>query len=206
MVMAQQSKFDMMKSMREEEDPKADHKFINSKVNIEAMDNGACIVRIPRRLAEEVREKGLDLETLVVDATIERLKMDPKDEIVARIEAAENFLEEAKKYVEKGDPIQASEKLYKVAEECIKALAIRFRVQELEEAKREGRWWTKLLARASAKLSLLVNDPMVLHGWSTAYNLHVWGFHEASLDTDSVKASMPTIEELLAKTKKLIQD
>ena len=163
------------------------------------------VIRLPRKLAMEAKRRGYDIEALAVDAVIGKLNLDPKEEVDARIEVAEHFLEEARKYVEKGDPVQASEKIYKVAEECIKALAIKFKMPEVEEAKREGRWWTKLLARASAKLSSILNEPVILHGWSTAYNLHVWGFHEVALDLDSVKASLPTIEQLLAKTKELIQ-
>jgi hypothetical protein len=36
-----------------------------------------------------------------------------------KLELAERFLEEAKGFMEKEDPVQASEKLYKVAEECV---------------------------------------------------------------------------------------
>ncbi len=162
-------------------------------------------VQIPKRLAEVARERGLDLEALVIDTIIEKLSMDPEDEVIAHVEVAKHFLEEAKRYIEKGDPVQASEKLYKVAEECVKALAIKFRRPEVEEARREGRWWTKLSARVSTKLSLTLNEPTILHGWSTAYNLHVWGFHEMALDLDSVKASLPTIEQLLTKTIELVQ-
>jgi len=135
----------------------------------------------------------------------QRLKLNPQDEITTRIELAKKFLDEARKYIDQGDPVQASEKLYKVAEECIKALAVKFRVPDVEEAKREGRWWTKLLSRASKKLSLLLSEPIISHGWSVGYDLHVWGFHEAALNIDSVKAILPTMEQMLIKTKEIIQ-
>ncbi len=162
-------------------------------------------VHIPKKLVVEATRRGYDIEALITDVLIEKLELDPKEEVDTRIEVAEHFLKEAREYIEKGDAVQASEKLYKVAEECIKALAIKFKMPEVEEAKREGRWWTKLLARASAKLASTLNEPIILHGWSTAYNLHVWGFHEMALDIDSVKASLPTIEQLLAKTRELIK-
>ncbi len=59
--------------------------------------------------------------------------------IGARLELADRYLKEAKECVSKGDSIWASEKLYKVAEECIKALAMEFRIPEANEAYREGR-------------------------------------------------------------------
>jgi len=131
--------------------------------------------------------------------------LDPKEVAAAHIEVAEHFLGEAKEYVEKGDPTQASEKLYKVAEECIKALAIKFNTPEVGDVEREGRWWTKLIAKVSRTLSAVLSDPLIRYAWEDAYDLHVWGFHEAVYSVDQVKTSIPTIEQLLAKTKELIQ-
>jgi len=88
----------------------------------------------------------------------QRLKLNPQEEIITRIELAKKFLDEAKKYISQNDSVQASEKLYKVAEECIKALAIKFKVSEAEEAKKEGRWWTRLLARVAGRLAMLLNE------------------------------------------------
>jgi len=162
-------------------------------------------IEIPRRLAELLRGRGLDPEVYVVDLLIEKLKIDPDAEAALRVEVAERFLEEARKYIEAGDAVQASEKLYKVAEECIKALAVKFRVPEVEEARREGRWWTKLLARASKTLSAVLNDPMIRYAWKDAYDLYVWGFHEVAYSIDHVGLSIPTIEQLLARTKELVK-
>jgi len=162
-------------------------------------------IRLPKSLVVEALKRGLDVEALVVDALIEKLSLNPDEEAAARIELAERFLEEAKKHIEAGDAVQASEKLYKVAEECIKALAVQFKVPEVEEAKREGRWWAKLLARASRTLSALLNDPMIRYAWEDAYDLHVWGFHEAAYSVEHVKMSLPTIEQLLTKAKELVK-
>jgi hypothetical protein len=38
------------------------------------------------------------------------------------IEFIEKFLADGNEYIKRRDPVQASEKLYKVVEECIKAL------------------------------------------------------------------------------------
>jgi len=170
------------------------------------MSEGAIYTaRLPRKLALEASRRGFDVEALIIEALIEKLNLDPGEEAATRIELAEYFLEEAKKYIEAGDAVQASEKLYKVAEECIKALAVKFRVPEVEEARREGRWWTKLLARASRTLSALLNDPMIRYAWEDAYDLHVWGFHEVAYSIDHVRLSIPTIEQLLVRTKELVR-
>jgi hypothetical protein len=55
--------------------------------------------------------------------------------------------------VEQGDPVQASEKLYKAAEEAVKVLARRFALPEHEEAEGKGRWTAILLSSAVRSLS-----------------------------------------------------
>jgi hypothetical protein len=69
-------------------------------------------------------KRGYDIEFLVIDSIVEKLRIDPEEEVAIHIELAERYLDEARRYIDRGDPVQASEKLYKVAEECIKALAI----------------------------------------------------------------------------------
>mgnify|MGYP001772836905 CR=1 FL=1 len=164
---------------------------------------GFVSIYIPKRVVDEVLRRGLDVESFV-DSILEKLKLDPQDEVAIYVELAERFLSEARRYVDRGDPVQASEKLYKVAEECVKALAIKFKVPEAEEARREGRW-TKLLSRAAKRLSAMLSEPIISYGWSVGYDLHVWGFHEAALDLESIKVALPTIEQLLKKVKEVIQ-
>ena len=107
-------------------------------------------------------------------------------------------------YVEKGDPVQSSEKLYRVAGECVKALAVEFNTPEVHEARREGRWWAKLLSRAAKTLSLKLEEPLINIGWSVAYDLRVRSFHEAVLCIEHVKLSLPHIESLLERTRELL--
>jgi len=97
-------------------------------------------IRLPKRLVAEVLRRGFDVELIVVEALLEKLNLDPSEEIATRIEIAEHFLEEAKKHVERGDAVQASENLYKVAEECIKALAVKFKVQVVESLRATRRY------------------------------------------------------------------
>lgn len=168
-------------------------------------EKGFITIHIPKRVVDEARRRGLDVESIVINSILEKLRLDPDEEITIHIELTEKFLDEARKYINLGNLVQASEKPCKVAEECVKALAIKLEVPEAEEAKREGRWWTRLLSRAAKKLSVRLSEPVISQGWSVGYDLHVWGFHKAALDIDSVKATLPTIEHMLVKTKEIIQ-
>jgi len=138
------------------------------------------VVYIPKRIAEEAARRGLDIDDLVLNAVIEELKLDPSEVPRVRVELAERFLEEAKTHLEKGDPVRASEKLYKVAEECVKALAEAFDLPELEEARKRGRWTAYLLGSASRSLAKKLNEPRVEYVWAVAYDVHVGAFTKRS--------------------------
>jgi hypothetical protein len=69
------------------------------------------------------------------------------------VELALRFLEEGKGLVDK-DPIQASEKLYKAAEEAVKALTIYFNlVNIIKSVNERGRWTVTDLERAALEIS-----------------------------------------------------
>ncbi len=110
------------------------------------------------------------------------------------------MFEEAKEFLAKEDSIQASEKLYKVAEETVKALAAEYAKDVVEEVEKEGRWKVGLLEKAIRKISKELN-PEVRHWWDTAYYLHVEGFHEARLDIEGVKERLQEIENLVKLCK-----
>ncbi|MFP3483701.1 MAG: PaREP1 family protein [Caldivirga sp.] len=86
---------------------------------------------------------------------------------------------ECHEYLDRGDPVHASERAYKATEEVIKALAEKFKTVEYQEALREGRWYTYLLSRVSKTLASQLGD-WVLDGWNSAYGLHVWAFMRVS--------------------------
>jgi len=82
------------------------------------MSEGAIYTaRLPRKLTLEASRRGFDVEALIVEALFEKLNLDPGEEAATRVELAGYFLEEAKKHIEAGDSVQASQKLYRVAEE-----------------------------------------------------------------------------------------
>jgi len=106
------------------------------------------------------------------------------------------FLNEGKRHIELNDPVQASEKLYKAAEEAIKVLSKTYAPDLHEEAVAKGRWTTTLLFKAVEKMNQKL-DKKVKNSWDTAWTLHVEGFHEARLDTSYIAASIAAIEELV---------
>jgi hypothetical protein len=116
-----------------------------------------------------------------------------------RIEIIKNLFAEAEEYLAKGDAIQSSEKLYKAAEECIKLLSERFNLPEAKEAEEKGRWTVTLLEKAVRKLSDKISIDVQL-GWDAANYLHVFGFHEAKLEVENVKARIPLIKRLIELT------
>jgi len=118
-----------------------------------------------------------------------------------RIEFITRLLSEAEGYLVKGDPVQSSEKLYKAAEECIKALAERFNLEEVKVAEERGRWTVTLLEKAVGKLVNKLNVDVEL-GWDAANYLHIWGFHEVKLDAEDVKRRVPIIKRLTELTEK----
>ncbi|WP_054857046.1 PaREP1 family protein [Vulcanisaeta sp. JCM 16159] len=110
-------------------------------------------IELPRVIYEKVKERGLDIEDLVMYALMNAMQLDPSELAKARLELAGEYLGEAREYIDKGDVVQASEKLYRAVEECVKALAEKFNTPEYREAVKEGGWFTHLLGRAARTLS-----------------------------------------------------
>jgi len=144
--------------------------------------------------SEETLYREIEECSLRREATVSSLK---------RIELIEHLLSEAASYLEKGDAVQSSEKIYKSAEECIKALTEHFNLEEAKAAEERGRWTLTLLEKAVQKLMKKLGDT-ILMGWDEANYLHVWGFHEGKLDAEAVKIRMPAIEGLIATAKKTL--
>ncbi|MGC9152171.1 MAG: PaREP1 family protein [Vulcanisaeta sp.] len=152
------------------------------------------------RLIRIAEEDGIDIVDLVLQALPRR---DPSEGVRLRIEIAEDYVREYEEYIKKGDPVQASEKLYKTAEECIKALAEKFDLPEHQQALREGRWYTYMLGKVAGRLSKILGD-WVSNGWSNAYLLHVWGFHEGKFSIDDVITYADKIKEMVNETKRVV--
>ena len=146
-------------------------------------------------LIELAKQKGFD-ESELVNILLTAIKPDPGAEYAVRIELARKYLEEGVNLAEK-DPIQASEKLYKAAEEAVKALAYKMRLTEITgEVERRGGWRTDDLFEAISRLSRMHGED-VRRWWATAWELHVWGFHEAKATRSYVAARIKDVENLV---------
>jgi len=103
------------------------------------------------------------------------------------------------------DPVQASEKLYKAAEEAVRALAVYFRLSEvLRQVEERGRWTVTDLEKAATQIARR------LGAWfgascDRANYLHVWGFHEAKLDSDAVRERWPDIEKMVGEAQRVVE-
>jgi hypothetical protein len=160
-------------------------------------------VTIPRRVAEELRRKSVDVEPLVLDFLISFLNLDPQVAAESHLELAVKYLEEGKNLIDK-DPVQASEKLYKAAEEVTKALATHFNLRDiLEDVERSGRCIGKL-EKAVLRISERLGD-WFSAAWDRAWTLHVWGFHEAKFDPEDVRARLPDIERMVSEARKILE-
>jgi hypothetical protein len=125
-------------------------------------------------------------------------------EVLKHLELAERFLEEGRALMDK-DPIQASEKFYKVAEEVVKTLTMYYNLSDiLKTIERKGRWTVTELEEAVELISQRVGEWFIT-SWDSAWAVHVWGFHEAKLNSKAVKIRVPYIERMVLEAKKLIR-
>ena len=92
------------------------------------------------------------------------------------LELAERFLSEGKELVD-GDLVQASEKLYKAAEEAVKAIAAALDLDEAGKALEGGKWTLSLLDDAVYAISEKLGVKELIDWWDSACKLHVDGFH-----------------------------
>ena len=162
-------------------------------------------ITIPRKIAEKAKELNMDLESLALEAILRELKLDPNEEAEIRLELAEKSLKEAKNYVEKKDPTQASEKLYKAVEEYVKILSQLCKLPRYEKAAKEGRWWMQLLGKSARKLSKILKEPKIEQTWTIAYDIHVWGFHEAKYNIEDVEDDVKYAEWIIEYTRKTLK-
>jgi hypothetical protein len=126
--------------------------------------------------------------------------------------SAEEHLNLALRYLEEGrnladkDPVQASEKLYKAAEEAVKTLAIALGLDEARKAVEQGRWSSTLLFDTIDTVAIKLNIKELPLWWRAAWVLHVEGFHEARLSGDRIKKDYKYIEAIVEITKKVLHE
>jgi hypothetical protein len=125
---------------------------------------------------------------------------------------AKQHLEYALKYFGEGksltdkDPVQASEKLYKAAEEVVKAFTVHFNLTDIiRRVDERGRWTATELEKAVLRISGKLGE-WFFDSWDKAWALHVWGFHEAKFDIEDVKRRLPAIEKMVLEAQKIIHE
>ncbi|MCC6021367.1 MAG: PaREP1 family protein [Thermoproteaceae archaeon] len=122
----------------------------------------------------------------------------------AHVKLARRYFEEGRALADR-NPVQASEKLYKAAEEAVKALAVRFQLAEvLKQAGERGRWTVTDLERAVSQIARRLG-PWARASWDAANYLHVWGFHEARLDADAVRERLADVERLVGEAERAVR-
>jgi len=114
------------------------------------------------------------------------------------------YLEEGRTLIEKG-PVQASEKLYKAAEEAVKALATGLDLEQAKMAAKDGAWWTRLLNLAAEALAEKLGMEEYALWWKVAYYLHVEGFLEARLNSEDVKRNYRYVEALVTTAENILK-
>ena len=160
-------------------------------------------ILIPSRLVDELRRRGLSVEDIVIDALLKALDADPTTAAEIRLDVARKYLGEGEALIDK-DPVQASEKLYKACEEAIRALAIYNGLSEiLAKVEERGRWAVTELEKAVEILSDMIRE-WILASWDAAWSLHVWGFHEAKLDSEAVTRRAKQIRKLIIESERII--
>jgi plasmid stabilization system protein ParE len=130
--------------------------------------------------------------------------VDPSLTSEARVVLAERYLGEAREYIDKRDAVQASEKLYRAVEECVRVLAETLDTPEAQEARKNGRWFTWLLGKAARSVADRLGRPEIVETWALAYDIHVWGFHEAKYSIGRVMVGLKYVEQLLNLTRRVL--
>jgi hypothetical protein len=125
------------------------------------------------------------------------------EDVLKSLELAERFLAEGRELIDE-NPVQASEKLYKAAEEAVKVLAIALKLPEADEAKRDG-WTADLLESAVIIVMKRLGVNELYHWWDSAYKLHVDGFYEAKLGSNGVRLRLRDVEALINLAKKVLE-
>ena len=121
-----------------------------------------------------------------------------KVEVLMSTSASEvkRFFNEGKELLKKGEVVQASEKIYKAAEDAVKILAKEYAAEAYAEAEHNGRWSASLLREAVRRIENRLGED-VGRGWAEAWILHVEGFHERRLSKEDVFSGLKHVERLV---------
>ncbi len=158
---------------------------------------------IPESLINEAMKRGgID----IIDLISKALNLDPSERSKAHLELAEKFLRDGMELIDRDPPVQASEKLYKAAEEAIKAMAVALGLDEARTAEAQGgRWAATLLFDAVDSISSRLNNREIRLWWRAAWFLHVEGFHEARLRPRQVREDVEYVEDIVKLARSIVK-
>jgi hypothetical protein len=105
--------------------------------------------------------------------------------------SADVYLEEADELLDRGDTLQASEKLYKAAEEAIKILSGILLEDDIISEVRNKDWNTEIINKAVFKLSSILGK-WIIESWGSAIALIT-----VSLDAQQIKKYRESIARLV---------
>jgi hypothetical protein len=61
-----------------------------------------------------------------------------------------------------------------------------------------------LLGEAAKSVADRLSESVVLEAWAVAYDIHVWGFHEAKYGIGRVMVGLKYVEQLLNLTRRVL--
>jgi hypothetical protein len=154
-------------------------------------------ISLPKRIEEKLREKAEEVGAFPEELGIELLfrslneELDPRDLIEDYQNLTEKYLAEAKEFFNKGDTVQASEKLWGSAALAVKTIAAR-RGLKLEK---HGSLWSFM-----DKLSQESGDEDILKFFGEANALHR-NFYENEMTPKALGVLSADIEKLITRLK-----
>jgi len=114
------------------------------------------------------------------------------------IDLCRKYIDEAIDLLQKGDSIQASEKLYKVVEEALKILAEIHGLEAYRKSAEIGRWSVSRLEEAAKQLATIYGDS-IYDSWKIAYErLRIEGFHEKKLTPEDIREEIDKVIYLVS--------
>jgi len=155
---------------------------------------------VPKRIEEKLRmeseRSGLSIEEIALEALYRGLGevLNSLERAEAYRELSEKYFTEAEKFLNKGDYVQASEKLWGSAALMVKAVAAKRGVTISSHGD---------LFRFIVRLGIEVKDHELRRLFAVANALHQ-NFYENWLDGEVVKEYAEDVKQLLDKLKKLL--
>ncbi len=152
---------------------------------------------LPKKLDEKLRERAGETGTLPEELGVELIRnslheeLDPEELIEHYQALSEKYLAEAKEFLNKGDLVQTSEKLWGASALAVKAVAAK-KGLKLEK---HGSLWVFV-----SQLSEESGDKDLIRLFSVANSLH-WNFYEHQMNQRAIEIGEEDVEKLIAKLR-----